>query len=634
MTYKRILFVITSFVIITSLFAQDDKERLYLYPAFPNTRGHAMFPAERPKVEGWANERVSEKLNRGLVAQPTKDGNIYLGWRLLNSDNEDISFNIYRSVDNGTAEKLNKDPVFTTTDYVDADPVKDIESSYWVCPVVNGFELEASEKVIVGPFSETTAKFYKSIKFQGNYMPSRSGIAVADLNGDGNYDFVIKQPAYSIDPAGRPNTDGTTYKIEAYLSDGTFLWRKDLGPGIEPGIWYSPYIVYDFTGDGRAEVALKTAPGVERDPDGRVREGEERLTILDGMTGEEIAWAPWPKRDLRYGDYNRLNRNQMGMAYLDGKTPCILIARGTYKLMVLEAYQLNNGKLEKLWRWDGDEQNPIIRGQGAHSMISADIDGDGRDEVILGSVVIDDNGTALWSTGFGHPDRMFISDIDPTRPGLEIIYGIEDWHIDEFNGVVMVDAKTGKTLWNIGHPTYHIADVMVADIDPSIPGLEVMAWEDPKGGTAGASSDKYMLSADGQYLARNYGVPNRSDWVFWDEDLLRERIIMPSFWRSSGATIEKYGGAIVETEIEGRVLFIGDLFGDWREEIITVLPGEMRIYTTTIPARDRRITLMQDPIYRSTILHNSMGYSQSAVPGYYLGEDPNEAEKFKPLISK
>jgi hypothetical protein len=123
-----------------------------------------------------------------------------------------------------------------------------------------------------------------------------------------------------------------------------------------------------------------------------------------------------------------------------------------------------------------------------------------------GSVVIDDNGLALYSTGFGHPDGMFVSDIDPTRPGMEIFYGIEDWHLDG-NGVVLVDAATGKTIWNLDHPTYHIGAVMVADIDPSIPGLEVMAWEDPRGGTAGSSSDWYMLSADGRYLARNYGVP-------------------------------------------------------------------------------------------------------------------------------
>ena len=64
----------------------------------------------------------------------------------------------------------------------------------------------------------------------------------------------------NVDP-GMPGTlDGSTYQIEAYLSDGTFLWSKDLGQGIEPGVWYSPFIAYDFNGDGKAEIALKTAP--------------------------------------------------------------------------------------------------------------------------------------------------------------------------------------------------------------------------------------------------------------------------------------------------------------------------------------------------------------------------------------
>ncbi|MHC4736725.1 MAG: rhamnogalacturonan lyase family protein, partial [Planctomycetota bacterium] len=175
--------------------------------------------------------------------------------------------------------------------------------------------------------------YYASIKFQGDYRPQR--IAVADLNGDGTYDFVIKQPSRGIDPAGKPNTEGLTYKLEAYLNNGTFLWRKDLGPGIEPGIWYSPFVVYDFDGDDKAEVAVKTGPEDARESDGRVRKGPEWCSILEGMTGAEITRADWPPRDPRLGDYNRTNRNQMGMAYLDGKIPCLLVARGTYKLMIV-----------------------------------------------------------------------------------------------------------------------------------------------------------------------------------------------------------------------------------------------------------------------------------------------------------
>jgi len=631
-----ILVITLSLGIFTLTFGQDDAERNYLYPVFPDGPGHGMYPGDKPKVEGWADERVTEELNRGIIALPTPEDEVYIGWRLLKSDDPDVSFNLYRSTSEGDPVKLNNEPLAVTTDFIDENPVLDQEAAYWVKPVLEGSELEASEKVTINPAENDLEQLhYKTISFQGDYMPSRAGIAIADLNGDGTYDFVIKQPGYSIDPAGSPNTDGTTYKLEAYLSDGTFLWRYDLGPGIEPGIWYSPYVVYDFNGNGRAEVAVKTAPGAERDADGRVRSGEQRVTLLDGMTGEELAWAPWPERDVRYGDYNRLNRNQMGVAYLDGKTPSLLLARGTYKLMVLDAYQFYNGEFEKLWRWDGDEQNPVIRTQGAHTMIAADVDGDGRDEVILGSVVIDDNGLALWSTGYGHPDGMFVSDIDPSRPGMEILYGIEDWHMDG-NGVVLVDAKTGETIWNIGHATYHIGRVMVADIDPSIPGLEIMAWEDSKGGTAGASSDRYMLSAEGQYLARNLGVPDTygGPWVFWDNDLLREMVISRETDNGRSSSVKKYGSSEIFQGIEGEVRLTADLFGDWREEIITVLPGEMRIYSTTIPAQDRRVTLMQDPVYRSMVAVFSMGYPQPPVPGYYLGMDPEEADQHDPVVGR
>ena len=628
---RGLLAALAALIFIAPAFGQDPAERHYLYPVL-NPRHE-----EKPKVTGFAKERVEEKLNRGVLAVPDEEGQVYVGWRLLKSDAPGTAFNVYRSTGNGKAVKLNKKPVAATTDFIDKQAEPKQENTYWVRPVVNGKELAPSEKVLLkGDAKNQNA--YKSIKFQGDYMPQKIG--VGDLNGDGAYDFVIKQPNQTIDPGGSPNTDGTTYKLEGYLSDGTFLWRVDLGPGIEPGIWYSPYVVFDFNGDGKAEVAVKTSPDGKRDPDGRVRSGEETVSILDGMTGKELASAPWPKRDPRYGDYNRLNRHQIGVAYLDGKTPSLLLARGTYKLMTLTAYQFHNDSLEQQWHWDGDEENPIIRHQGAHGMHSVDVDGDGRDEVVLGAVVIDDNGTALWSTGYGHPDKVFVTDIDPTRPGLEIAYVQEDWHFDG-NGVNMVDAKTGETIWGIGHNTYHVGHGMVADIDPSIPGLEFFAAEDPKGNGNGKSSDKYLLSAQGKYLARNEGVPGQRDWLFWDADLLREEIIrQPSASEGSGEenssanrplAIIKYSGPTVASGIEGGIKMIADITGDWREELITVLPGELRIYTTTIPATDRRVTLMQDPVYRNEVAHRSMGYDQSPVTSYYLGVPSEDASKYKPI---
>jgi rhamnogalacturonan endolyase len=592
--------------------AQDPRERNYMYPVLK--------PIHEPKpiVKGWATEKVTEKFNRGLTAQQIAPQKIYLSWRLLAEDVPETAFNLYREETGKKAIKINSKPISKTTDYTDQLPGKLTAVSYFVCPVINGKEYKASEKASI----VLTAGFknYRSIKFQGDYKPQR--IAVADLNGDGVMDFIIKQPDRGIDPGGQPNTDGLTYQVEAYLSDGTFLWKKDLGPGLEPGIWYTPMIVYDFNGDGKAEIALKTGPADAREADGRVRSGPEWCSILNGMTGEEICKVDWPGRSWRFGDYNRNNRNQMGVAYLDGKTPCLLVARGTYKLMMVDAYQLVNNKLEKLWRWDGDEENPIIRHQGAHGMHAADVDGDGRDEIVLGSVVLDDNGTALWSTGFGHPDKCFVTDIDPSRPGLEIFYAYEDWH-DDGNGICMVDAKTGQVIWGLGKKTLHVGDGMVADILPDVPGLECFASEDSKGG----SSSKYLLSAKGKILATDKDVPSCRNWIFWDADKVREDIVSAGFDHSmvdrfdvSKLSIVKYKGETIESKIEGSVIMMADLQGDWREELITILPGELRIYATSIPAVDRRVCLMQDSFYRNELVHRSMGYEQTPVTKYYLGE--------------
>jgi rhamnogalacturonan endolyase len=629
MIRKTMLVLLVGCAVAAVAAAEDKEERRYFTPA-PSPKH-----ADKPKVKGWADRRVDEMLNRGVLAAATAEGKVYVGWRLLKTDPQGTAFNVYRAVEGAGPVKLNKAPVIATTDFVDEQPVPGRPCAYWVRPVVGGKDLEPSEKALLAADASKDKLYYRSIKFQGNYTPQR--IAVGDLDGDGAYDFVIKQPREGIDPAGSPNTDGLTYKLEAYLSDGTFLWRKDLGPGIEPGIWYSPFVVYDFDGDGKAEVAVKTGPADARGhppgpaagggPHGRVRSGPEWVSILDGMTGKEIARADWPPRDPRLGDYNRINRNQMGIAFLDGKTPCLLVARGTYKLMVVDAYQFHDKKLERLWHWDGDEETPVIRSQGAHNMHSADIDEDGRDEVVLGSAALDDNGTCLWSTGLGHPDKCFVTDIDPLRPGLEIFYAIEPWHADG-NGVCLVEAKTGKILWSLGKPTKHVGDGMAADIDPSVPGLECFAGEDSKGG----SSDRYLLSAAGKLLGTGPDVPPCRNWVFWDGDLVREMVTGGG--RGRGGGIAKYKGPTLASGLEGGVAMIADLLADWREEVVTVLPGELRIYTTTLRATDRRACLMQDPVYRADVAHRSQGYDQSPVTGYYLGVPPADAATATPTIPK
>lgn len=590
------------FSICIMLNGQDTRERNYMYEILnPN---HAV----KPEVKGFASERVEEYLNRGLQLFSLHNNHaIYLNWRLLKTDSESIVFNVYRS-SNGKTKKLNKNPIIKTTDFVDSNP-QEGEVFYWV-EAVEGKIKTSSDKQLLHPVSPSDVH-YTSIKL--NDSDAIAGrIAIGDLNGDGEYDYIIRHPHTNVDPGVPIQSIGTTYKIEAYLSDGTYLWTKDLGLGVEPGVWYSPFIVYDFDGDGKAEVALKTVgDDYKRNKKLRVCAGSEFLTVLDGMTGEEVASVDWPKRSNRYGDVNRQNRNQIGMAFLDGKTPCILAARGTYRLMVVEAWQLNNGMLENIWCWDGDEENPVVRSQGAHNMVCGDVDGDGIDEILLGSCMLNSNGTLRWSTGLGHSDKAYLTDIDPEKDGLEVFLAIEPW-IDNGYGVCLVDANTGEKIWGIGHKTFHVGDGMVADIEPSSVGLECFASEDRKGG----SSDKYLLSAKGEKLGMNEEVPPCRYWVWWKSGSIRQVILSDK----EGSHIEYWKGDIVDKGIEGNILTIADLIGDWREEIITAVPGEIRIYHTLYPAKERRVTLMQDPIYRSYVLQNSQGYFQTPVTGYYLGD--------------
>lgn len=543
----------------------------------------------KPQVNyGWAPHRVRENIDRGIVAMRNSDGSVYIGWRLLLTDPKNIVFNVYRQSGSEAPIKLNRQPIARTTDYVDLDPPAGGDTVYWVKP------LSGDENMLQSREATVTEAQYITIPLNGDDSFVRVGIG--DLTGDGRYDYVIKHPFFNVDPYPPYwQRSEDTFKLEAYSAQGGFLWQHDMGWSIEQGTWYSPYIVYDFDGDGRAEVAVKAGEGDPRDSDGRVQQGPEYLVLLDGMTGKEITRINWPSRE-GFRDYNRYSRNQLGVAYLDGKTPCLLVARGTYGLMKLVAYQLHDNELEQLWTWESTEEIDDYEGQGAHFMHTADVDGDGRDEVILGSSVIDDNGNGLWTTGLGHPDHCYLGDLDPNRPGLEIYYGLERGQ--PRNGCSMVDAKTGAIIWGIDEATQHVHNTgLCADIDSAHEGVECYSGEKE-------NSTRWLHAADGTLIANessfDWGLAPKA--VYWDSDLQREIL--------RGEKIYNFPAVEIANHIRGSQRLWADIIGDWREEIITSVQGELRIYTTTIPASDRRASLMQDPIYRADIAHGSMGYPQ------------------------
>ncbi|MBD3182186.1 silent information regulator protein Sir2 [Candidatus Poribacteria bacterium] len=558
--------------------------------------------ASKPKVTGYARERVEEKMDRGLIAVPLKDNKVYLSWRLLKDDPENTGFDVYRSVSDSKPEKINDNPITKTCDFIDHNPIHDTENRYFISTEKD----KISKTAKVMPSSE--GKNYISIPLQGDYTFQKVGIA--DLNGDGKYDYVIKQPNANVDPYVKYwKPSPSTYKVEAYLSNGTFLWRKDLGWGIEQGIWYSPMIVHDLDGDGKAEVCLKTGPEEDpRDEEGKVTSGPEYLSILNGITGEELAKADWPSRD-GFLSYNYSSRNQICVAYLDGKTPCLIIERGTYINMYAVAYEFHNGKLRELWKWSSQEGGGLYRGQGAHSMHAVDVDNDDRDEVFLGSSVLDDNGVGLWSSGMGHPDHHYIGDIDPSHPGLEVYYGMERAQVSD--GCWLADAATGERLWGLDESTKHVhASGMCSDIDANYQGMECYSGE------RDFPEQKWLWTSRGELIAKTDlgGLSPRT--AYWDADLQRELI--------RGNRIYSYKGETHQAGIKGRLISVADILGDWREELIMSLSGEMRIYTTNIPASDRRICLMQDPLYRLDVAIQAMGYTQMPMTSKCFSVDKDK----------
>jgi len=490
-------------------------------------------------VEGGA--RFAERLERGIVAIATPDGKAHVMWRLLADDPPGIAFNLYRTTD-GKTTRLNAEPLKKTTDFLDA-PTK--PCSYYVRPVVGGKEGRASR---AANFDPRTARPYLSIKLEGNYTFQKVGIA--DLDGDGRYDFIIKQPNANIDPYIRYwRRSPDTYKLEAWTPEGKLLWRYDLGWAIERGIWYSPYLVFDLDGDGKAEVAAKTGEGDPRDPEGRVTKGPEYLTILDGLTGKVRAQTDWPPRSLFKGSraYNYASRNQLGVAYLDGKTPALIVERGTYNIIVVVAYEFRNGRLGRLWRWCNDKEPRKYWGQGAHWMHCADLDADGRDEVLIGSAAIDHDGKSLWATGLGHPDHCYVGEIDPSRPGLEVYYGLETRQ--KKNGMCLVDARTGAILWGYPGPTRHVhSHGMCSDIDPRHPGAECFSTDtDPQKKPAWSR----LWSARGEVLSKEMTWGFGPLVAYWDADPQREIVFR--------GRIQDYRGATHPPRLEGRVVAVADI---------------------------------------------------------------------------
>ena len=540
--------------------------------------------------------QVNEKIDRGVIALTIDEGKVYVGWRLLKSDPENIAFNVYRQ-DMGLSDfvKINSAPIINSTNFIDSTATPGHGFNYRVKTVSSGIETESPGQGYVFTLSGNQPWF--SIKLKDEVTLKRIGIG--DLNGDGSYDFVLQHPDFNVDPYHRPGywkRSPDSYKLDAYSSNGKFLWRHDMGWAIEAGTWYSPYMVFDVDQDGLAEVYAKAGEGDPRELDGHVIQGAEYLIKLDPQTGELRQKRDWISKE-GFESYNYWSRNFLNIAYLDGLNPSLILQRGTYTVIKTEAL---DKQLKPIWQWASLGEYANYKSQGGHALMTGDIDLDGKDELVIGTAALDDDGMPMWRTGLGHNDGGYIADFLPDRPGYEIFYGVESR--SPKNGVCLVDAKTGEIIWGYEGSTYHVhSQGMVGDITDEYPGIECYAGE-AKGG------DKFFLyTADGQRLSDQnlWGLAPRAVW--WDADEQKEIC--------HGNKVVEYNGN-VNLEIEGKLLIVADIIGDWREEIVTSLPGELRIYSTNIPANSKKVCLMQNHLYRMAVADATMGYYNSPQVGF------------------
>ncbi len=700
--------------------------------------------------------------HRGLVAATTPGG-VHLSWRLLGREATGATatglsgpaFAVYR---NGKRIAT----VTDTTTFVDTDAKPG--ARYQVSPVRHGVPLGRSKAVTAWANSYHDLPLRKpadGVTPAGErYTYSANDVSVGDVDGDGQYEYVVKWDPSNSKDVSQIGYTGPVY-LDTYRLDGTFLHRIDLGVNIRAGAHYTQFLVYDFDGDGRAELMTKTAPGT-RDGRGRhitmpredvragyshsddyrlspegyrthligvfrgwdkhpevvsgrwpatleqafglepryayplstedatalvdhfidvyapsrsannklrqfagfIVDGPEYLTVFDGATGRElqtVRYEPGRTDDgLMWGDYampriepgNRVDRFLSGVAYLDGKRPSAIFARGYYTRSTVATYDWDGRRLKKRWLADSgwvpmtnpfrdtphlrDGTNPShaeLTTQGSHSLSVADVDGDGKQEIIYGGATLDDNGALLYSsTGVlppgsvdpgvavrvGHGDALHVTDIDPNRPGLEIYMVHEGARYAPY-GYTLRDARTGATIYG-AYSGMDTGRGMIGDVRPDVPGLET--WSSMPSG----SDSSGLWSADGRRLETRSPGTNMS--IRWAGDLTTQIVngaqdVTPTIddWRRG--TVLTASGTRANNGTKGNPSLVADVFGDWREELVmrTQDSTALRFYLSTEPTNHKMYTLMHDRQYRVEVARQQTTYNQPSYPSFHLGSD-------------
>ncbi|HTH07819.1 MAG TPA: hypothetical protein VL916_18200, partial [Ilumatobacteraceae bacterium] len=475
-------------------------------------------------------QRQAEYLDRAPAAVSTDAGNL-VSWRMLGTDPDSVAFHVYRD-----GKRVTSAPLTDSTNYLDEAGAE--ASVYFITKVLDGVETTETDSFGVQTGAYRSVPLDKPADAYSKdgqpYSYRANDMSVGDVDGDGQYELLVKwDPSNSRDNSQAGYT-GNVY-LDAYRLDGTRLWRIDLGVNIRAGAHYTQFQVYDYDGDGRAEVMMKTGDGTidgvgqpignasadHRNSSGYVLSGPEYLTVFNGLTGAAIDTVDYvPARgDVgAWGDAygNRVDRFLAATAYLDGEHPSAVFSRGYYTRAVMAAYDFDGSQLTQRWVLDSnDEGSEGFYGMGNHNLSVADVDGDAKDEIVYGSATVDD-GELLYSTGLGHGDAIHVSDLVPSNPGLEVFAAHEDMANSGNVGATMRDARTGEVLWSIP-AVKDTGRAASGDIDPRYEGAEGWAI----GGDAAWNSPVGQLkSSTGELIGEKIPAANFLAW--FDGDPLRE----------------------------------------------------------------------------------------------------------------
>ena len=602
-------------------------------------------------------------------------GKMLVTWRMLPTDGSDTAFDLYRKITGKSEAKLNAEPIYGTN-FQDASlstgrcPGVTYRLTYAGSDETIA-KMTLSSSVINSPKPYLTIPLQEtaSVESKTGVIYQANDCGVGDLDGDGIMEVVVKRLlAYDTDGDGELESDGTgsgstpldvrhPVLYEAYKLDGTFMWRICSGPSIIVGN-SSSFAIADFDGDGKAEMAIKTGEGTifgdgteigDTNGDGKtdyrtadssnpgystnyISSGPEFFSVVDGVTGAELARADYITRGASedWGDnyYKRAYSLRMGVAHVNGDYPSIIIGRGVYARSVIEAWDYRDGQLTRLWNFDtgkttaeknktGKDGKPYSQyaSQGYHSFSTGDVDGDGFDEIVYGSMVVDHDGIGLYTTGLGHGDALHLGKFVPDREGLQIYSCFETGKTD----VALRDAGTGEILYShVSSSDGDMGRACIGDIDPRNPGCELWWY----------GSDAY--STDGVSVGSK---PSSCNFVVWFDGTLNSQIYsgnkIDNYRNGRVFTIYRYDMAFNNGTKENPGL-TADILGDWREEMIfpdATKTKDLKIFSTWYPTEHRFPWLMTDHIYQMSVINQNIGYNQPTHTGYYLGSDLTSDEE-------